>query len=207
VVALGDGANLALAWAYQPGAAITTEGRASDLSALALISPMPEGSGYVLGHVLASLAPRVPLLLQAGERDNASKDAVQGVRNVVERARLNKVELYPSSLHGYKLLRLEPKVTSTLFHFLETSLRGRPVDWEPQYNLIPVTVSDIQTVRNAKVGDTSKDQAKVQDAAKPKAEDAKNLPAEKARPRQPQPQPPPQDQPKKPSGTRPISGP
>ena len=39
VVALGDGANLAAAWAYQPGAAITTDGRPSDLSALAMISP------------------------------------------------------------------------------------------------------------------------------------------------------------------------
>src|SRR5205814_1325911 len=160
VVALGDGANLTAAWAFQPGAAITTEGRPSDLSALALISPMPEGSGYVLGHVLASLAPRIPLLLLAGERDNASKDAVQAVRALVERARLNKVELYPSSLHGYKLLRLEPKVTATLFHFLDTTLRSRPVDWEPQYNLIPVTVSDIQTVRNAQARDAPKTQAK-----------------------------------------------
>ena len=43
VVALGDGANLAAAWAIQPGAAITIEGRPSDLNALALISPNPEG--------------------------------------------------------------------------------------------------------------------------------------------------------------------
>ena len=69
VIALGDGANLVAAWAFQPGAAVTTEGRPSDLSALVLISPKPEGFGYVLGHVLASLAPRVPLLLLAGDRD------------------------------------------------------------------------------------------------------------------------------------------
>src|SRR5262245_33850167 len=206
VIGLGDGANLVAAWAYQPGAAVTTEGRPSDLSALVLISPLPEGSGYVLGHVLASLAPRVPLLLQAGERDNASKDAVQSVRKLVERARLNKVELYPSSLHGYKLLRLEPKVTSTLAHFLETTLRGRAADWEPQYNLMPVTFSEIQTVRNARTGDTAKDQAKAQDkaqdkaqnAAEPKAEDAKDRPGEKARPRRIQPQPAPRDRPKNP---------
>ena len=201
VVALGEGANLAAAWAFQPGAAITTEGRPSDLSALVLISPMPEGSGYVLGHVLASLAPRIPLLLQAGERDNASKDPVQGVRKLVERARLNKVELYPSSLHGYKLLRLEPKVTTTLIRFLETTLRGRAADWEPQYNLMPVTFSEIQTVRNARTGDTAKDQAKAQDkaqgAAEPKAAAAKDRPAEKARPRRLQ-QPAPRDRPKNP---------
>ena len=134
VVALGDGANLAAAWAIQPGAAITIEGRPSDLNALALISPNPEGSGYVLAHAITSIAPRVPLLLLAGERDNPSKDAVQSVRQNVQRARLNKVELFPSSLHGYKLLRLEPKVTSAIFHFLETTLKNRPVEWEPQYN-------------------------------------------------------------------------
>jgi alpha-beta hydrolase superfamily lysophospholipase len=204
VVALGEGANLAAAWAFQPGAAITTEGRPSDLSALALVSPMPEGSGYLLGHVLASLAPRIPILLQAGERDNASKDAVQGVRKLVERARLNKVELYPSSLHGYKLLRLEPKVTTTLLHFLDTSLRGRAADWEPQYNLMPVTFSEIQTVPNARTADTEKKQAKpqdrAQDAAAPKAEEAKDRPAEKekTRPRRPQPQPAPRDRPRNP---------
>ncbi len=190
--------DLAAAWAFQPGAAITTEGRPSDLSALVLISPMPEGSGYVLGHVLASLAPRIPLLLQAGERDNASKDAVQSVRKNVERARLNKVELYPSSLHGYKLLRLEPKVTASLLRFLETTLRGRAVDWEPQYNLMPVTFSEIQTVRNARTAETPKDQAKAQEAAQPKAEDAKDRPAEPAKPRRVPQQPPPRDRPRNP---------
>ena len=69
--------------------------------------------------MVASLASRVPLLLVVGERDNPSKDAVQSVRQLVERSRLNKVEIFPSSLHGYKLLRLEPKVTASLFHFLE----------------------------------------------------------------------------------------
>jgi hypothetical protein len=173
---------------------------------------MPEGSGYVLSHVLPSLAPRVPILLLAGERDNASKDALKAVRPFVERARLNKVELYPSSLHGYRLLRLEPKVTTTLFHFLDTALRARPVDWEPQYNLIPVTFSDIRTVRNTKPGDTPKTQAQAKAgdreqnvpaaAAKPKAEDARKPAAEKTRRRRPQPQPPPPPQPVNPKGTR-----
>ena len=77
MIALGDGANLAAAWAFHPGAAVTIEGHPSDLSALALISPMPEGSGYLLRHVTPSLATRIPMLLLAGERDGASKDAVQ----------------------------------------------------------------------------------------------------------------------------------
>jgi Serine aminopeptidase, S33 len=200
VIALGDSANLVGAWAIQPGAAVTTEGRPSDLNALVLVSPMPEGFGYVLGHVVASLAPRVPLLILAGERDNASKDAAQSVRHVVERERLNKVEFFPSAFHGYKLLRLEPKLTTTLFRFLETSLKLRPVDWEPQYNLTPVTLADIpQMVLNARPPDQvkAKDEvkAKAKDAAAPaekKAEAAKNLDEEKAAPKQsPQDPPPP----------------
>ena len=57
VIAVGEGANLAAAWAYQPGAAGSTEGRPSDLNALVLISPFPEGSGYTLARILPSLAP------------------------------------------------------------------------------------------------------------------------------------------------------
>jgi Serine aminopeptidase, S33 len=182
VIALGDGANLVAAWAFQPGAAVTTDGRPSDLSALVLISPKPEGSGYVLGHLVTSLAPRVPLLLLAGERDNPSKDAVQSVQQVLQRTRLNKVELFPSSLHGYKLLRLEPKVTAAIFPFLETTLKNRPIEWAPEYNLTPVTISDPKMVLNTKSPDTKKEQSKTKDLPKnaaPNAADPKAAPNEK----------------------------
>ena len=168
VIALGEGANLAVAWAYQPGAAVSTEGRASDLNALVLISPFPEGFGYVFGHVLASLAPRIPLALLAGGKDVASKDAVESVRKMVERARLNKVELFPTSLHGYKLMRLEPKIIPAVMRFLETTIKLRPAEWEPRYNLIPVTASEIQTSRHAKAPE------------KPAAEPKKEAPKAKA---------------------------
>ena len=177
VIALGDGANLVGTWAFHPGAAVTTEGRPSDLNALVLISPKPEGFGYVLGHVLASLAPRVPLLLLAGDRDLPSKDALQSVQQVVQRTRLNKVELFPSSLHGYKLLRLEPKLTPAIFSFLETTLKNRPVEWEPQYNLTPITFSEPQIVLNSRPSESRKDQPKTKDQAK---NAAPNAPDQKA---------------------------
>ncbi len=166
VLGLGDGANLAAVWAFQPGAATTTENRATDLSALMLISPRPQGFGYVFEHVIASVAPRVPLLLLAGERDNGAKDALQAVTPITQRTRLNKVQLFPSSLSGYKLLRLEPKVTAVLSHFLETTLKNRPVEWEPEYNLTPVTFGDIQLVQNTKTATAQKDQVKAKDQAK-----------------------------------------
>jgi hypothetical protein len=185
VVGLGDGANLAAAWAIQPGAAITIEGRPSDLNALALISPNPEGFGYVLRHGITTLAPRVPLLLIAGERDNPSKDTVQSVRQTVQRARLNKIELFPSSLHGYKLLRLEPKVTSALIHFLDTTLKNRPVEWEPQYNLTPVTFGDSQFVQNDKQAENTKNKSKNAPVnPEKKAQAPQNEKAEKADPKQ-----------------------
>ena len=72
---------------------------------------------------------------------------------MVERARLNKVELFPTSLHGYKLMRLEPKIIPAVMRFLETTIKLRPAEWEPRYNLIPVTVSEIQTTRHAKAAE------------------------------------------------------
>ena len=167
VIALGDSANLATAWAYHSGAAVTVEGRPSDLSAMVLISPKPEGSGFLLSHVLAAIAPRVPLLLLAGDRDNPSKDAVQAVRHLVERVRLNKVELFPSSaLSGYKLLRLEPKVSSAIFRFLDTALRGRALEWEPRLNLTPVTYSDIHVATNSRPAERLKNLPNDQDRTK-----------------------------------------
>jgi hypothetical protein len=191
VIALGDSSNLVAAWTYQPGAAVTMEGRPSDLNAMVLISPKAEGSGFLLSHVLAAVAPRIPLLLLAGDRDNASKDAVQSVRQLVERVRLNKVELFPSSpLGGYKLLRLEPKVTSTIFRFLDTTLRGRALEWEPRINLTPVTYSDIQTVIHTRPSDKLKNLPKNLDQAKKagggKTEDAEKTKAEKTEPKAPE---------------------
>jgi alpha-beta hydrolase superfamily lysophospholipase len=177
IIGLGEGANLAVAWAYQPGAAVSTEGRPSDLSALVLISPMPQGAGYVLGHVLPPLAPRIPLALLAGDKDNASKGTVESVRRVVERARLNKVEVFPTPLHGYKLLRLEPKVTGVITKFLDPAIKLRPTEWEPRYNLAPVAVTEIQTVRHIEPTEkppATKDQAKANQQDNPRPGNARN---------------------------------
>jgi acetyl esterase/lipase len=217
VVALGEGANLTAAWANQAGAAISTEGRATDLNAIVLISPFPDGSGYVLNHVLASLAPRIPIALLVGSKDVTSKDAVESARRIVlglpltqqsggqvragiekkdvidrrkveldkgeqaGRLRLNRVEFFPSPLHGYKLVRLEPKITTTILHFLEATIKLRPAEWEPRYNLAPVTTSEILTVSRGKTAERGgpgkqdqvrpKNEAKGKDSAKAETKD------------------------------------
>jgi alpha-beta hydrolase superfamily lysophospholipase len=171
VIALGEGANLAAAWASQPGAAITGENRVSDLAALVLISPMADGEGLLLGKVMSTLAPRCPLLVLVGARDPASSDPVRSVRPIVENPlyKQNKVETFDSSLHGYKLLRLEPKVTSVITRFLEATAKYKPIEWEPRYNLYPIAFSDVAIVRNAKAPDAP-DAAKAAPAPAPAKE-------------------------------------
>jgi pimeloyl-ACP methyl ester carboxylesterase len=176
VIALGEGANLAAACAAQAGGFVSNEGRVSDLAALVLVSPLPEGEGYRLEPLLASLAPRLPIMLLASERDAASKVAVKAVRPVVERSRLNKVELFPSSLHGYKLLWYEPKITASVARFLDGVIKLKATEWEPRYNLHPVVPSSIQVVRDTRPGGPAP-KAKQEAPAKKADEEA---PAKKA---------------------------
>jgi dienelactone hydrolase len=170
VVGLGEGANLAAAWAYLPGGAVSHEGRVSDIAALVLASPLPNGEGFAFPTLMNSIAPRFPVLLMAGERDGPSHDVVKRVRAQVERTRQNRVELFPSSLHGYKLLRLEPRATAVIERFLEATIKLKAAEWEPRYNLQPVTYTDIQVIRH-KTTDADKAKEKEKEKEKEKAKD------------------------------------
>jgi Serine aminopeptidase, S33 len=148
VVALGEGANVVAAWAATPGGAVSSEGRISDLGALVLVSPVADGFGYRLGPALATVAPRIPVLLMAGEKDNLSLTSVKEAQPTVVRQRQSKVELFPTSLHAYKLLRFQPKVPDAIMAFFDTTIKKvRSEDWEPRYNLTPVAYADIEIVR------------------------------------------------------------
>jgi alpha-beta hydrolase superfamily lysophospholipase len=177
VVAVGEGSNLAAAWAHQPGGAVSSEGRVTDLSALAFVSPLPAGVGFSFPTLINALAPRIPVLLMVGERDALSSETVKKLRANVEKTRQNKVELFPTSLHGYKLIQLEPKTTTALDKFLEATVKQRAVEWEPRYNLDPTPYSDIQIVRHTP---PAKDAPKEKDAAKEKAAAEEKDAAEKA---------------------------
>jgi pimeloyl-ACP methyl ester carboxylesterase len=173
VVGMGEGANLAAYWAYLPGGAVSSEGRATDLAAMALISPMPEGEGMAFPRLITTLAPRIPVLLTTGERDASSHETVRRVRAGIERTRQNKVILYPSSLHGYKLLRLEPKAALDVAKFLEGTIKLKAADWEPRYNVTPVTYTDIQVVRHIKADDAEKAAPKEKEQEKAKEQEKK----------------------------------
>ena len=63
-------------------------------------------------------------------------------------------------------------------HFLENSLKNRAVTWEPQYNLLPVAVSDIQVARHDKKVDLNAPApAAAAEAAKPERKRDPNAPA------------------------------
>jgi pimeloyl-ACP methyl ester carboxylesterase len=153
VVALGEGANVAAQWASM-GGAVSSEGRTSDLGALILVSPMvdAQAQGLPLKAPITALAARIPLDILAGERDAASfgliDDGPASVKVIVRRFRTNQVESFPSALHGYKLLRLEPGLTGSVTRFLDGSIKGRAEEWEGRYLLTPVTYSEIKVIPN-----------------------------------------------------------
>jgi pimeloyl-ACP methyl ester carboxylesterase len=153
VVALGDGANVAAAWASM-GGGVSSEGRASDLGALVLISPMvdAQSQGVLAKPNIAALAARVPLDLLVGERDAASAglvdDGPASVKALVKRHRLNKVETFPSALHGYKLLQFEPSLTNSLFQFLDATIKSKGDEWDGRYLLNPVAYTEVKMLKN-----------------------------------------------------------
>ncbi|MDR3639553.1 MAG: alpha/beta hydrolase [Isosphaeraceae bacterium] len=183
VIGVGEGANLVAAWAALPGGAVSIEGRVSDLGAVVLISPLADGEGFLLREVASQLAQRFPMLVMAGQRDASSAEPVLAIKPLIERDRKNKVELFPSSLHGYKLLRLEPKATSILARFLEGTVKYKALEWTPRYNLTPVATEDIQVVRNTKTVEPAKAKAEEKEApankAKDEAKDQEAAPAKK----------------------------
>ena len=164
VVAVGEGANLVATWANMPGGAVSSLGRTGDLGALVLVSPMVDSKsqGLPIQQPITALAPRVPLCVLVGERDPASADIVRSVKAAVNRVAKNKVEMYPSSLHGFKLLRLEPNVTGAIARFFEETIKAKPEEWEPRYNLDPVAYSDVRAVANVDEADKARDAAKAE---------------------------------------------
>ena len=147
VIAMGEGANVALAWAAG-GGGVSSEGRAGDLGALILISPMGDAAsqGLRAGGPLNSLAARIPIDLMVGERDAGSLELVKSVEPILKRYRANQVETFPSALHAYQLLRLEPKLTGSITKFLETTIKPKVDEWEGRYLLNPIRFSEIKVI-------------------------------------------------------------
>ena len=153
VVALGEGANVAATWAAM-GGAVSSEGRTSDLGALVLVSPMvdAQAQGLLAKPTITALAARVPLDLLVGERDAASfglvDDGPASIKAIVKRYRSNRVETFPSALHGYKLLQFEPNLTGSIHKFLEGTIKAKADEYEGRYLFTPVAYSEVKIIKN-----------------------------------------------------------
>jgi alpha-beta hydrolase superfamily lysophospholipase len=157
VLGLGTGANLVAHWAAQPEAATAPMARRGDLAAVVLVSPLADAEGLKLTADLPLFATPVPILIEAGEEDAASRDAAKAVEKIVERNRLSKIAYIPeTSLKSERLLRFGPKATEPLLRFLDSSVKFRRDEWEPRYNLEPVPYRDVRPVARAKAA-TDKD--------------------------------------------------
>ena len=179
VLALGEGANLTATWAEMPEGAISSEGRTTDLAALALISPTATWEGTSFDTQIKEIGPRIRVLLAAGERDDPSKTILQKVRDGLLKIRQNQVKLFPTLLHGYKLLQLEPGTMSAIDAFFDDTVKSKAIDWEPRYNMTPTPFTQIEMVKHAKPAEKAKPKDapaakdKPADAAKPATDAAK----------------------------------
>ncbi len=146
VIALGDAANLAVAWAGSDGGGVSNEGRLSDLGAVVLISPLSEIPGRPLARDLPAIATRFPLLAMTGDRDAASIQVVRDNQRIIERHRLSRAAYYDTTLHAGKLLTFFPKLSTVVERFLDDPVKNRKVEWEPRFLLDPVPYDEIQLV-------------------------------------------------------------
>lgn len=146
VVALGEGANLVAAWAASPGGAVSIEGRTSDLAGLVLVSPRPTLGERPIDPSISALAPRVPMLVQAGSGDAPSAELLDTLRPIVERQRLSRVTLTETRLPATNLLRFAPEATKPMVEFLDSVVKVRADEWEPRYNLNPVLFTNVRIV-------------------------------------------------------------
>ncbi|HEX8200350.1 MAG TPA: alpha/beta hydrolase [Isosphaeraceae bacterium] len=181
---VGDGANLIASWAVQPTAAVSVEGRISDLAALVLVAPVEKDiREHPLRPDVSALAPRLPMMLASGRDDAASVDVVGAAQAIVERHRQSKVELFETRLHGARLIRFVPKVPDAILRFLEDTIKFKTGEWEPRYNLNPVAFTTVGVVGSspaAPAGSTPEDARP--EPAKTKAADPGPPPAKKEQP-------------------------
>ena len=124
VIAMGDGANLVAAWASMPGAAVSSEGRISDLQARADLPHGRRAGACASCPSSPPIAPRVPIYLLCGDRDAASMKVVKDGQPIVERHQRSKVSYFDTALHGYRFLHFFPKVPGAVRSTSKTPSRA-----------------------------------------------------------------------------------
>ncbi len=149
VIAVGEAANVAAAWAASPGAGISSDGRLSDIGAMILVSPVADAFGLQLAQALPAIATQFPILALGGDNDEKSEQPLLESGRVIERHRLGRVAFFDTTLHGLKLLNFFPKVATGAAAFLEDPVKGRALEWEPRFLLDPVASDGAQLVADS----------------------------------------------------------
>ena len=212
VLTLGEGANVFLEWMKEivsgppgarpnpaeprtknagleiaSGARDTATGRPSDISALIMLSPVAswhQARTTTDLKTYASGSP-VPILAIGGKTDQASAETLKLFKPIIERreSRLSKVEELDTNLHGARLLRFEPKLLEKVNRFLEQTVEFKKTDWEPRYNLTPVTYGLVESVSisAAAIAATKAAVEAKKEESKPKAESKAQGADEKAK--------------------------
>lgn len=125
-------------------------GRPSDISALIMLSPVDHWQNVRTSTVLKAYldGSPVPTLVLGGTNDKDSAETLKLIKPIVERreSRLSKVEELTTSLHGARLLRFEPGLVTKINRFLEQTVEFQKSEWEPRYNLTPVSYKLVEAV-------------------------------------------------------------
>lgn len=187
VVGLGESANLAAGWTASPGGGVANAGRSSDIAALALVSPLDRVDNLAFSSTVRPIASRLPIYLAAGKDDPTSGPLVEAARETVTRTPQGKVEQFPTTLRGGRLIRVEPNVPSALLKFLDATIKDKTTPWEPRYNLNPTPIEVLEVIKETlKPDELEKGGEKPRSATQPpEPEKAKN----QANPPEPPPAP------------------
>ena len=125
---------------------MSIEGRTSDLAGLALISPRAEAGGRTLEPTISALAPRFPILLEAGKGDSNAASLAETLEPIIGRQRLSQLAMIETRLPATNLIRFAPEATRPLMSFLDNVVKIRADEWEPRYNLDPVLFANVRII-------------------------------------------------------------
>ncbi len=154
VVALGEGANVAATWAAL-GGAVSSEGRASDLGALVLVSPMVDAQSQGVpakpaDHRPGRQGPARPPRRRARRRlvrpGRRRAGLGQGHRQAVPGQQGRDLPLGTPRLQAPPVRAQHDRRRS--IQFLEGTIKSKGDEWEGRYLFTPVTYSDVKIIKN-----------------------------------------------------------
>ncbi len=162
VLAIGEAANLAATWAVTPQSAVAIQGRPSDLASLVLIAPAMAGEeeNEVLTNMIERIVDQVPVLIEGGKGDPALAEFLTDLQPILADEPQSEIAPIDARIGGINLVRFAPAATTPILNFLDNTLQIRTDEWEPRFNLQPITYGSVEPVQRPNV--TNNEEAGVQ---------------------------------------------